>query len=125
MRRVVGLVAAMAVLAAGMWGAWFSRGIFDETFMLEGVFHVTNASGRDVTVELSFPSGERVGFPLVSGGAHTFVMHGTGEGSLGVSVDGGPVSPAGYLTSLNDPCVIALGDSTVAFSQIFPGSVGR
>ena len=125
MRRVSGIIAALAVLAACILGAWYSRGIFDETFMLEGVFHVTNASGRDIGVVLSFPSGKRVAFPLGKGGSHTFVMHDTGEGNLGVGIDGGPVQPAGYLTSLNDPCIVAVGDSTVSFSQLFPGSVRR
>jgi len=125
MKSAAKTLIAIVVLTAGIWGAWFCRGIFDETFMLEGVFHVANASGRDLHVELTFPSGESVEFQLPGGGSHTFVMRDTGEGSLGIRIDDDPVQLTGYLTSLNDPCVIALGDSSFSFSQLFPGSIGR
>lgn len=125
MKRAAKILVAMTLVAAGIWGVWFSRGIFDETFMLEGVFHATNASGRDIQVELTFPSGERVEFQLPLGGSHTFVKRDTGEGSLGVRIDEGPMQLTGYLTSLNDPCVIAVGDSTLSFSQLFPGLIER
>lgn len=116
-------VAVALLLAAG--AVWMLRGEYDRTFMLKGVFHVTSTAHRDLRVELLFPSGGRSGFLLPGGGSHTFVMKNTGEGGIQVRLVGEPDQSVGYVTTLNAPCVIAIGDSLVTFSQLFPGLADR
>lgn len=115
------------VLAALVFAgaAWVLRGVYDRMFMLEGVFLVTNAGGSDIQVGLTFPSGEAREFQLARGASRTFVLNDTGEGSIDVSVDDRPATATGYVTSFNDMCVIAVGDSTVSFSQLMPGMIER
>jgi len=125
MKRVVRVLAVTMVIAACSGAAWVLRGVYDRMFMLEGVFLVTNAGGSDIQVGLTFPSGESRVFQLGRGASCTFVLKDTGEGGIDVRVGDGPVTTTGYVTSINDMCVIAVGDSTVSFSQIIPGMIER
>ncbi len=125
MKKVSKLLAAALLVMVCAGAAWVLRGMYDRMFMLEGVFLVTNAGGSDIQVELTFPSGESREFQLVKGASRTFVLSDTGEGGIGVRVGNSPVATTGYVTSINDMCVIAVGDSTVSFSQLIPGTIER
>jgi hypothetical protein len=125
MGRVVRILAPMLAILVFAGAAWVLRGVYDRMFMLEGVFLLTNASCRDISVTLEFPSGEIREFQLGRGASRTFVLNDTGEGGIDVRVGDGPVTATGYVTSFNDMCVIAVGDSTVSFSQLMPGMIER
>ncbi|MFO7627713.1 MAG: hypothetical protein R6V62_10665 [Candidatus Fermentibacteraceae bacterium] len=125
MKRVSKILAATLAVVVCAVAAWVLRGVYDRMFMLEGVFLVTNAGGSDIHVGLTFPSGESREFQLGKGASRTFVLNDTGEGGIGVRVGDGPVITTGYVTSINDMCVIAVGDSTVSFSQLTPGMIER
>lgn len=125
MKRVSKILAATLAVVVCAVAAWVLRGVYDRMFMLEGVFLVTNAGGSDIHVGLTLPSGESREFQLGKGASRTFVLNDTGEGGIGVRVGDGPVITTGYVTSINDMCVIAVGDSTVSFSQLTPGMIER
>lgn len=125
MTRVSRIFAAALAVAVCAGAAWMLRGMYDRIFMLEGVFLVTNAGGSDIRVELTFPSGESREFQLGKGASRTFVLSDTGEGGIEVRVGDGAVITTGYVTSFNDLCFIAVGDSTVSFSQLIPGTIER
>jgi len=125
MGRVAGILAPVLAVIVFAGAAWVLRGVYDRMFMLEGVFLVTNAGGSDIQVGLTFPSGESRVFQLGRGASCTFVLKDTGEGGIDVRVGDGPVTTTGYVTSINDMCVIAVGDSTVSFSQVMPGMIER
>ena len=125
MTRVSRVFAAALAVAVCAGASWVLRGMYDRTFMLEGVFLVTNAGGGETRVELTFPSGESREFQLGKGAFRTFVLKDTGEGGIEVRVGDGPVITTGYVTSFNDLCIIAVGDSTVSFSQLIPAMIER
>ena len=118
------LKTAGSLILVGLIGAaiaWFARGIWDEQFLMEGHFHVTNHSDKNVDVELQFPSGAMFDCELQGSGSADFRINNTGEGSVKVLVNGKVVDSAGYVTSMNSIVILSVSETRVGFSQIFPG----
>jgi hypothetical protein len=99
-------------------GAWLLRGEYDRHFMIDGFFHVVNGSDQDRDVALEFPSGAKARFQLLKKGFMDLEVPVTGEGSIGVSVDGKPRDRVGYVTSMNGAVVLVIGAERTTFSQI-------
>lgn len=113
-----------SLILAGVIGAtiaWFARGVWDETFMMENHFHISNHSDKDIDVEIQFPSGAKFDSKLQGWGCTDFRVDSTGEGSVQVLVNGKVVGDVGYVTSMNSIVVLSVNESKVGFSQIFPG----
>jgi hypothetical protein len=119
MKRSRSAVMAVAVFVGGAVSAWFARGAYDRIFPLEGHVHVVSHAQRDHKVGLTFPSGKRIDLELPRGASVDTEAHGTGEGSIEVSIDGQHVKDVGYVTSRNPAIVLTVGDGNVTFSQIF------
>ena len=96
------------------------RGEYDKHFMMEGHFHIMSTASRDHDVVLKFPSGERAGFNLKKNRSLNFKQTNTGEGSITVTIDGKDRDKIGYVSSMNNIVIIAIGDNQTRFSQIFP-----
>ena len=88
---------------------------------MEGHFHVTNHSDKNVDVELQFPSGAKVDRELQGSGSVDFRINNTGEGSIKVLVNGKVIDSVGYVTSMNSIVILSVSETRVGFSQIFPG----
>ena len=105
----------------GAAAAWFARGVWDEAFMMENHFHISNQSDKDIDLEIQFPSGAKFDSKLQGGGSSDFRVDSTGEGSVKVLVNGKVIGDVGYVTSMNSIVVLSVNESKVRFSQIFPG----
>ena len=125
MKRITRIAVVLIVIIAVTGSSWIVRGFYDRIFMYEGHFHITSTASEDYEIEISFPSGQSYSFGLPSLGSHTFVMTETGEGSIKVVVDGKVSEKVGYVTSMNNICVLSIGDRAVVFSQLFPRSAAR
>lgn len=125
MKRLTWISVVLFVIIAVTGSSWILRGFYDRIFMYEGHFHITSTASEDYDIELYFPSGQSYSFDLPSLGSHTFVMTETGEGSIQVVVDGKVREKVGYVTSINEICVLSIGDRVVVFSQLFPRSDAR
>jgi hypothetical protein len=94
--------------------------MYDEMFLMDGWFHVINTSENELEVEIRFPSGEKVAFPLTAHGINEFIERNPGEGGLMISINGENIGSVGYVTGLNPIVVLAMNEEGVIFSQIFP-----
>lgn len=117
--RLLIFSALLLLLAGTVTVTWWARGKFDETFLYEGHLHLVNPSPNPIQVEVEFPSGKRLEIELPGYGAKDFKVGQTGEGSIGVTVNGTPLEPVGYVTSHNNPMVLLVGDDRAGFSQLF------
>jgi hypothetical protein len=116
--KIAGSLILVGLIGAAL--AWFARGVWDEQFLMEGHFHVTNHSDENVDVELQFPSGAKFDCELQGSGSADFRIKNTGEGSVKVLVNGKVVDSVGYVTSMNSIVILSVSESRVVFSQIFP-----
>lgn len=117
--KIAGSLILVGLIGAAL--AWFARGVWDKKFLMEGHFHVTNHSDKNVDVGLQFPSGAKFDCELQGSGSTDFRFHNTGEGSVTVLVNGKVVDSVGYVTSMNSIVVFSVSETRVIFSQIFPG----
>jgi len=115
MKSLLFAVVAMCLTAAA---AWTARGIYDGHFLLEGRIHVINHAQVDRRVTLSFPSGASTELDLPARGAVDLLVPETGEGSIRVAIDGVERDEVGYVTSINDPIVLVVGEHATSFSQV-------
>ena len=98
---------------------WFARGLYDETFLYEGRFHVVNATDAEREIVLTFPSGNAWEATLAPSQTSDFVMKKTGEGAIQVQSDGRDLGTIGYVTSYNNLSAIVIRQDSAIFSQIF------
>lgn len=98
---------------------WFARGLYDETFLYEGRFHVVNATDTEREIVLTFPSGNAWEATLSPSQTADFVMKKTGEGAIQVQSDGRDLGTIGYVTSYNNLSAIVIRRDSALFSQIF------
>jgi hypothetical protein len=108
-------VVALCLTAAA---AWTARGFHDEHFLLEGRVHVINHAQVGRRVTLSFPSGASTELDLPARGSVDLLVPETGEGSIRVAIDGVERDEVGYVTSINDPIVLVVGEHATTFSQV-------
>jgi len=109
---------AIGVLCLTAAGSWTARGIYDEHFLLEGRIHVINQAQLDQRVTLSFPSGVSTELDLPARGSADLLVPETGEGSIRVAIEGVERDEVGYVTSINDPIVLVVGEHRTSFSQL-------
>lgn len=121
--RISGLY--LLLIALGVIGGWFVRGVYDDLFMHEGLFHVVNLSNQNLDVTLGFPSGHQENISLRANGSADFVLHNTGEGAISVTVDQNKLADVGYVTSRNSITVFAISPKEAVFSQIFPSLISE
>jgi hypothetical protein len=114
------MLAFLILLSVSTAASWFGRGIYDKLFMMEGRILVVNATSETHQIELAFPSGKLLNFELTSGASSEAQVNETGEGSVGVLVDGTRSDAVGYVTSRNSIMVLTVSDSKVVFSQMIP-----
>jgi len=123
------LLIAVVALCLTAGAAWTARGFYDEHFLLEGRIHVVNHAPMDRRVTLSFPSGASTELDLPARGSVDLLVPETGEGSIRVAIDGVERDEVGYVTSINDPIVLVVGEHATSFSQVSasqePQLVGR
>ena len=84
--KIAGSLILVGLIGAAL--AWFARGVWDKKFLMEGHFHVTNHSDKNVDVGLQFPSGAKFDCELQGSGSTDFRFHNTGEGSVTALVNG-------------------------------------
>lgn len=105
--------------------AWLVRGLVDAHHLMDGHFHVISYTNKDHHVTLEFPSGKQVSFLLKKRAAVDFLLTGTGEGSIIVSIDGTIRDRVGYVTSMNSLVILTIGEQQTGFSQVFPSLVSE
>lgn len=110
-RLVMGLV--LLLTSAAVWAA---RGVYDEHFMDDGVFHVVNAADERRTIELAFRSGERRAVTLDAGQAASVRVEDTGEGAVSVTAGSEFLGDVGYVSSQNDLSLIVVLQDRALFS---------
>ena len=114
------MVVALAV-ATGL--SWIARGEYDRIFMLEGRFMIVNASAQERHIGVRFPSGKHFEATIAAGGSRTIEVENTGEGGLQITVDGKARTDKnghGYVTSMNHPTVVVVGDDHLSVHAIIP-----
>jgi len=97
---------------------WFGRGFYDRKFMLEGQIVVVNATTEDRKVRLVFPNGEEIEVDVRAGVSSRSAVSETGEGSIGVTVDGSSRDEVGYVTSMNGMIIFTVSENRVTLSQV-------
>jgi hypothetical protein len=96
---------------------WFLRGVYDKQYFgLYGHFQVVDlkqswddGKPQPREVQLVFPSGHTEVF-TPRYGTYFFELDDTGEGSIRAIVDGVDYGEGGYVTSMNGPQILILGD---------------
>ena len=79
---------------------------------------VVNATAVDHTIRFAFPAGEVMEVDLEAGNSFRFGVDETGEGSIGVTIDGARREDVGYVTSMNGMVVLTIDEDRVIFSQV-------
>ena len=97
---------------------WLGRGVYDRMFLLEEQVFLVNATNEAHTIELAFPSGEKLKLNLKGGASSRLKFGKTGEGSVTFTIDGTRKEDVGYVTSRNGMIVIAVTHDRVIFSQV-------
>ena len=118
------LLLLVAMFVSGI-SAWLLRGEYDRQFMLAGHFHIVSNASQDHQVTLVFPSKQQKSFKLKQGSSFDFQLSDTGEGAIAVTIDGKARDQVGYVTTLNSPVILVIGDRQTVFSQIFPSQVAK
>jgi len=99
-------------LAAVGTAAWFLR----ELSYPEGQVHVVNSLEKDLSVSITFPSGENEQFEIKSESQHNFKVRSTGEGSIKVKINHQDIPCDSYVTSMNPLIVLTLKEDKALFT---------
>jgi hypothetical protein len=94
------------------------RGIYDDNFIGNDVFHVINLSDKNRNIYIKFPSGAEIQLNMKPNESTDLHVKETGEGGILVKSDG-IEQTVGYVTTMNNTTVISIANNTVSFSQIF------
>ena len=113
-----GTIALVILLLIVVAVTWLVRGFYDRLFFLEGQVVVVNATAVDHTIRFAFPAGEVMEVDLEAGNSFRFGVDETGEGSIGVTIDGARREDVGYVTSMNGMVVLTIDEDRVIFSQV-------
>lgn len=122
-RPIIGVLVFLFALLTGGGAGFVVRGVYDRLTMVDGLVLVVNATGSPQGGEVVFPSGQREALALVSGATATLRVAETGEGAIGVNIDGRGEEAVGYVTAQNGMVVLTVGEEAVSFSQVLPGDL--
>jgi uncharacterized membrane protein len=92
-------------------GVIFAMGAFvvhDQILDGLGKYEVVSVSAKDLEVRLLFPSGHEESFTL-GRQIHRFRVSDTGEGSITAFVNGVNLGSRGYVTHVNQPYLLVVG----------------